>query len=129
MINRQKICFFFIPTVLFLLAACSSSTEAPATMAGYWQGENYIVSTIQEQNGDFVVTTVYDTELSHSQNLLISSSYSDGVLTWEYCPPAESCVTVKTVSFSGDSLTVNWADDEGGSGQMMLQRQQSAPVP
>ena len=98
-------------------------------MAGYWEGENYIVSTIQEQNGGFVVTTVYDTEASHSQNLLISSSYSNGVLTWEYCPPAESCITVETISFSGDSLIINWMDDKGGSGQMTLQRLQNAPQP
>jgi len=61
--------------------------------------------------------------------LLISSSFSNGVLTWKFCPPAESCVTVETVSFGGDSLTVNWTDDKGGSGQMVLQRLQSAPIP
>jgi len=126
---RQKFCLFFIAPVLVMAAACSSATPTPATMAGYWQGENDIVSTIQEHNGEFVVATVYATKLSHSQNLLISSSYSNGVLTWKYCPPAESCVTAETVSFSGDSLIVNWTDEEGGSGQMTLIRVESAPQP
>ena len=126
---RQKFCLFFIAPVLVMAAACSSATTTPVTMAGYWQGENYIVSTIQEQNGEFVVATVYATKLAHSQNLLISSSYSNGVLTWKYCPPAESSVTAETVSLSGDSLTDNWTDDKGGSGQMTLQRLQSAPIP
>jgi len=126
---RQKFCLFFIAPVLVMATACSSTTPTPATMAGYWQGENYIVSTIQEQNGEFVVATVYATKAPHSQNLLISSSYSNGVLTWKYCPPAESCVTAETVSFDGDTLIVNWTDEEGGSGQMTLMRLKNAPQP
>ena len=126
---RQMFCLFFIAPVLVMAAACSSATPTPVTMAGYWQGEHYIVSTIQEQNGEFVVATVYATKLSHSQNLLISSSYSNGVLTWKYCPPAESCVTAEMVSFSGDTLVVNWMNEDGGSGQMTLIRVESAPQP
>ena len=126
---RQMFCLFFIAPVLVMAAACSSATPTPVTMAGYWQGEHYIVSTIQEQNGEFVVATVYATKLPHSQNLLISSSYSNGVLTWKYCPPAESCVTAETVSFSGDTLVVNWTNEDGGSGQMTLIRVESAPQP
>lgn len=124
---RQKFCLFFIAHVLVMAAACSSATPTPATMEGYWQDPDFHVSTIQEHNGEYVVVTVYDLEQSHSQNELVTSSYSNGLLTWKYCPPAKPCITAETASFNGDSLIVNWTDEEGGSGQMTLIRVESAP--
>jgi len=126
---RQKFCLFFIAPVLLMAVACSSAPPTPATLAGYWKDPDLNVSTIEDQNGEYVVVTVYDAEQSHSQNELVSSSYSNGVLTWKYCPPAKSCITAETVSFNGDTLVANWTDDKGGSGQMTLQRVESAPKP
>jgi hypothetical protein len=126
---RHKFYLFFIATILVMATACNQAAPTPATMAGFWEGPDLQVSTIQNQNSEYVVITVYDSDQGHSQNELVSSSYSNGVLTWRYCPPAKSCITAKTVSFNGDTLDVNWTDDKGGSGQMTLQRVASAPKP
>lgn len=129
MIICKKFRLVWMGIILVMAVACSSATPTPATMAGYWQDPDKQVSTIEAQNGTYVVVTVYDSVQSHSQNELVSSSYSNGVLTWKYCPPAMPCLTAETVSFNGDTLDVNWTDDTGGSGQMTLQRVESAPKP
>ncbi len=118
----QKCYLFSLAAILILIASCSSKTEAPATMAGFWQDKDNNVTTIQEKDGGYVAFTVYDFDQSHSQNLLVSSAYENGVLTWKYCPPAKPCLTMQTASFNGDTLDVTWTDDKGGSGKMTLKR-------
>jgi outer membrane biogenesis lipoprotein LolB len=118
----QKSGFFLLAVILVMTAACSSATKTPATMAGFWQDNDNNVTTIQAQNSGYVAVTTYDVFQSRSQNSLVSSSYENGVLTWKYCPPAKSCITMKTVSFKGDTLDVTWINDNGESGKMTLTR-------
>ncbi len=107
---------------LVLLSACSSGTPTPATMAGFWMDNDNNVTTIAQSGDGYAATMVYDLEQSHSQNALISSEFSGGVLTWKYCPPAKPCLTMQTVSFNGDTLDVSWTNDNGESGTMSLTR-------
>jgi hypothetical protein len=120
--TSQKLSFFVMVVILIMATACSSGPATPATMAGFWMDNDNNATTIKEQDGGYVATTVYDLEQSHSQNSLVSSSYENGVLTWKYCPPAKSCITMQTVSFNGDTLDVTWTNDNGESGTMTLKR-------
>jgi hypothetical protein len=80
------------------------------------------VSTIAWQNGTYVVVSVINT--GRGANEVTKSSWSNGVLTWEYCPSGMHCITQNTVSLNGDSLTVDWAWSDGGnSGTSVLNRQ------
>jgi len=120
--NRQRVNLFFLTAVLVLAVACNSATPAPASMAGFWADPDENVTTIQQQNGNYVAVTTFDLFQSHSQNSLVSSSYENGVLTWKYCPPAKPCITLKTEAFNGNTLDVSWVDANGGSGKMTLKR-------
>jgi hypothetical protein len=118
----QKLTFYTIVCLVLLAARCNSTTSTSKTLVGHWQDDKTDVSTIEKQGDQYVVVTVFDVWQTHSQNLLVSSSYSNGVLTWEYCPLAKPCLTMKTIAFHGDTLDVNWADSNGGSGTMTLKR-------
>ena len=116
----KMLSLFFVVAIVLIMASCGS--KAPPTMAGFWQDTDNNVTTIQEKDGSYAAVTVYDLDQSHSQNSLVSSTYENNVLTWKYCPPAKSCLTLQTASFNGDTLDVTWTDDQGGSGQMTLKR-------
>lgn len=120
--THQKFTFFLLATLLIMAAACSSATPAPASMAGFWLDNAGNSTSIQYQDGKYAAVTNYYMSGARSQNALVSSSYENGVLTWKYCPPAKPCITMKTVSFKGDTLDVTWTDDKGESGQMTLTR-------
>jgi hypothetical protein len=80
------------------------------------------ISTIAYTNGEYVVTSVINT--GRGPNELTKTSWSNGVLTWEYCPSGMHCITQHTVSLSSDTLTVDWAWSDGGnSGTSPLHRQ------
>ncbi len=119
---RKKCGFVLLGAILLMAVACSSAPPTPATMAGYWEDNDNNVTKIEYQNGQYVAVTTYYTVTSSSQNSLVSSSYENGVLTWTYCPPARSCITMQTVSFNGDTLDVTWKNANGESGQMTLTR-------
>jgi hypothetical protein len=108
-------------TELTIMAACSGSATS-ASMEGFWMDNAHNVTEIQNQNGQYVAVTNYYTFAASSQNALVSSSYENGVLTWKYCPPAKPCITMKTVSFKGDTLDVTWVNANGESGTMTLTR-------
>jgi hypothetical protein len=120
--NHLKISFLLLAAILLMASACSSAKPAPASMAGFWMDNDNNATTIQEKDGAFVAVTVYDLEQSHSQNSLVSSSWENSALTWKFCPPAKSCITMQTTAFHGDTLDVTWKNDDGGSGSMTLKR-------
>lgn len=100
--------------------------EAIPGLAGAWidpdSSGGGTVSTIVWQNNEYTVVTVINT--NRGPNEVTNSSWSNGVLTWEYCPEGMHCITQNTVSLNGDTLTVNWAWSDGGnSGTSDLQRQ------
>ena len=79
------------------------------------------ISTIAWLSGDYVVTSVINT--GRGPNEVTRSSWSNGVLTWEYCPSGMHCITQQTVSLDGDILTVDWVWSDGGnSGISLLER-------
>ena len=80
------------------------------------------VSTIIWDGSEYKVVSVINT--NRGPNELTKTDWSNGVLTWEYCPQDMHCITQSTVSVNGDTLTVNWAWSDGGnSGTSDLQRQ------
>jgi hypothetical protein len=57
-------------------------------------------------------------------NEVTKSSWSNGVLTWVYCPANFYCITQTTVLLNGNALTVAWSrTDVQSSGTSVLQRQ------
>ena len=116
------------PAVTLQLATPpAASQEALPGLAGKWidpdSSGGGTTSTIAWQNGTYVVTSVINS--SRGGNELKNSSWSNGVLSWEYCPTTmQHCIFQTTVSINGDTLTVNWVWDGGGnSGTSDLQRQ------
>ena len=101
--------------------------EAMPGLAGKWIDPDSrgggTVSTIVWQDGTYVVTSVVNS--SRGGNELKKSSWSNGVLTWEYCPAdMQNCIFSTTISIKVDVLTVNWVWSGGGnSGTSDLQRQ------
>jgi len=75
-------------------------------MAGYWMDNAGNSTTIQYQDSTYVAVTDYYMLDARSQNTLISSSYKNGVLTWKYCPPAKTSITLKTVAFKGETIDI-----------------------
>ena len=117
---RQRLCFFLIASILIMAVACSSAKST--SMEGFWMDNANNVTTIEKQNGQYVATLNYYMLSPSAQNTLVSSSYENGILTWKYCPPAKPCITMKTVSFKGDTLDVTWVNANGESGTMTLTR-------
>jgi hypothetical protein len=117
----QKSTLLLLVVLLTMLTACSSP-PAKASMAGFWADPENNVTTIKEQNGQYVAATTYYLVASYSQNSLVSSTWENGVLTWKYCPPSRSCLTLKSVSFTANTLDVTWSNDKGESGKMTLKR-------
>jgi len=111
---------FFVVIIVLMTASCGS--KAPATMAGYWKDDGGNVTEIVSENNQYVAITTYYTVISSSQNSLVSSAYEKSVLTWKYCSPAKSCITMETVSFNGDNLDVTWTNEREESGKMTLTR-------
>jgi len=54
-------------------------------------------------------------------NELTKTNWSNGVLTWTYCPG--NCITSVTTGLRGDLLDTTWTDDRGYSGTTTFQRQ------
>lgn len=93
-------------------------------MAGRWLDPDTTgtITTIEERNGEFVVISVINP--GRGDNELTSSSYSNGVLSWEYCAPQMHCITSQSVSVTSTTLTATWAWSDGGnSGTTVFQRQ------
>ncbi len=118
------------PTVAPLPTASTqpaASQEALPGLTGKWidpdSSGGGTVSTIAWQNGTYMVTSVINS--SRGQNEIKKSSWSNGVLTWTYCPAdMQDCIIQTTVSLEGDKLIVNWVWSSGNnSGTSTLQRQ------
>jgi hypothetical protein len=123
--TRQKFTLLVLTFGIILAAACGSAKPVQASMAGFWMDNDDNVTTIREKDGGFMAVTNYNFRGSSAQNTLVSSAYENGVLTWKYCPPAKPCITMQTVSFSGDTLEVKWTNANGESGTMTLKRTES----
>lgn len=89
---------------------------------GRWEDPDsdapYSITTIAEQNGQYVVVSVTNSG-RNNVNELTYSKYVNGVLTWEYCPAGMYCITSELVSFTSDSLTATWhwtdSSENGGT--------------
>jgi hypothetical protein len=103
-----------------------ASGEAIPGLQGAWidpdSSGGGTVSTIVWTGNEYQVISVINT--NRGPNELTKTDWSNGVLTWEYCPEGMHCITQSTVSVNGDTLTVSWAWSDGGnSGTSDLQRQ------
>jgi hypothetical protein len=100
--------------------------QAMPGLAGKWVDPDSVngdtVSTIAWQNDTYVVISVINS--NRGVNEVTKSSWSNGVLTWVYCPASYYCISQATVSLNGDALTVNWSrTDVQSSGTSILKRQ------
>jgi hypothetical protein len=105
------------------IPSASVDQEPVPSLASRWLDPDTTgtVTTIEEQNGEYVVVSVINPD--RGVNEVTSSSYSNGVLTWEYCPPNMHCITSESVSVTSDSLTATWSWSDGGnSGTTVYQR-------
>jgi hypothetical protein len=124
MLKRRKYSFFCISALLLILAVgCSSGGSSSSTsMLGYWSDPNNITTTVEMRNGIITAVSVYDLNQPQGKNLVVDSSFNYGALIWRWCLADQTCTTYSTVSLKGDSLTVNWNNDKGQTGQMTLKR-------
>jgi hypothetical protein len=104
----------------------SAGQQAIPGLAGKWVDPDSVngdtVSTIAWQNGAYVVVSVINS--TRGVNEVTKSSWSNGVLTWVYCPASYYCISQSTVALNGDALTVNWSrTDVQSSGTSILKRQ------
>ena len=100
--------------------------EEISGLAGKWidpdSNGGGTVSTIAWQNGTYTVSSVINS--ARGVNEVTKSSWSNGVLTWVYCPANFYCITQTTISLNGNALTVAWSrTDVQSSGTSVLQRQ------
>ncbi len=122
--NRRKFRLFCISVLVVTLAAgCLGFGVAPASMAGFWADPDNNVTTIQADGNNFVVVTVFDLNQAQGQNLLVSTSYWNRMLTWRYCPTGKPCMTLQATSYrGGDTMAVTWTNEKGATGEMTLKR-------
>jgi hypothetical protein len=122
--NRRMFSLFCISALLGILAVgCLPFGVAPASMAGFWADPDNNVTTIEDQGGTYAAVTVLDLNQAHSENLLVSTSYWNRMLTWRYCPTAKPCLTLQATSYrGGDTMDATWTNDKGETGQMTLKR-------
>ena len=93
-------------------------------LEGYWQISN-IAYTIAWQNGQYVVTSVIDSEEGSLD--ITSQSWDGSALTWTYYRPStDRSITYTTTSVSGNNLFVNLSTSAGGSRSMTFHRVTSA---
>ena len=94
-------------------------SEPQVSAAGRWEDPDsnapYSITTIEEQNGEYVVVSVTNSGRG-DVNEVTYSKYVNGVLTWEYCPSVMHCITSELVSFTSDTLTANWYWTDSGNG-------------
>ena len=120
-----------LPTGTFAPLTTSSTQpvagqEAEPGLAGKWidpdSNGGGTLSTIAWQNGTYTVSSVINS--ARGVNEVTKSSWSNGVLTWVYCPANFYCITQTTVLLNGNALTVAWSrTDVQSSGTSVLQRQ------
>jgi hypothetical protein len=122
--NRRKFSLFCISTLIVVLAVgCLPGGVAPASMAGFWADPDNNVTTIEDQGGSYVVVTVLDLNQAQGQNLLVSTSYWNRMLTWRYCPAPKPCMTLIATAYrGGDTMDVTWTNANGEEGRMSLKR-------
>jgi hypothetical protein len=118
------------PTVGTAPTVPPEPTIAPQTQAsavGRWEDPDseapYSITTIAEQNGEYVVVSVTNSG-RNNVNELTYSKIVNGVLTWEYCPEGMYCITSELVSITSDSLTATWywTDDSSTGGTTIYRR-------
>ena len=101
--------------------------QPQVSAAGRWEDPDsnapYSITTIEEQNGEYVVVSVTNSGRG-DVNELTYSKYVNGVLTWEYCPAGMYCITSEFISVTSDSLTATWywSDDTGNGGTTIYRR-------
>ncbi len=122
MYKRRKYSFFCISAVLLILAVGCSGSSSSNSMLGFWSDPNNITTTVEMQNGIITAVSVYDLNQPQGKNLVVDSTFNYGALIWRWCLQDQSCTTYSSVSLNGDSLTVNWTNDKGQTGQMTLKR-------
>jgi len=120
--SREKFRLVTISALLVLLAVGCGSNYANKGWDGFWADADNNVTTIQDQSGTLVVLSVYNLNQADSPNSLVSSTFAYRQLTWRYCPPAKPCVTLQSKSLNGDTIDVNWQDENGKTGTMTLKR-------
>jgi hypothetical protein len=116
MFRKNK--FFIAIAVIVLIAstlACGTSTKT-ASMAGRWLDPDTTgtITTIEAQGDGFAVVSVMNP--ARGVNELTETSWSNGVLTWTYCPQDMHCIVSKTTAVSDKILTADWSWADGGSG-------------
>ena len=93
-------------------------------LEGYWQRSNKAY-TIAWQNGQYVVTSVNDSEEGSME--ITSQSWNGSALTWTYYRPStDRSITYTTSSVSGNNLLINYSNSAGDSGSVTLRRASSA---
>ena len=105
--NKKLLYTFFVVLLAAIMLACGTTTPKPS-MVGKWLDPDTsgTITTIEKQGSGYVVISVMNPD--RGINELTDTSWSNGVLTWTYCPPDMYCISSKSVSVTADTLTAQW---------------------
>jgi hypothetical protein len=123
--NKKLLYTFFVVLLAAVILACGTTTTSAASMAGKWLDPDTsgTITTIAKQGSGYTVVSVMNPD--RGVNELTETNWSNGVLTWTYCPQDMHCIASKTVSVSSDTLTAEWwwVDDTSAGGTTYFSRQ------
>jgi len=113
--NKKLLYAFFAILMAAIMLACGISTTK-ASMAGKWLDPDTegTITTIAAQGDGFIVVSVMNP--ARGVNELTDTSWSNGVLSWTYCPEGMYCIVSKSVSVTDKILTAEWSWADGGNG-------------
>jgi hypothetical protein len=121
--NKKILYAFFVILLAGIILACGTTTPK-ASMAGKWLDPDTsgTITTIEAQGSGFAVVSVMNPD--RGVNELTDTSWSNGVLTWTYCPQDMHCIGSKTKSVTADSLVADWwwVDDTTSGGTTTFSR-------
>lgn len=100
-----------------LLSTLPTATQPPASdrsgLVGEWlDPDTGTVTTIVAQGETYAVESVINP--NRGVNELTQTNWSNGVLTWTYCPEGMHCIVSSTVSVDATTLVATWAWADGG---------------
>ncbi len=109
-------------TVMVRAGSNADIADAPAPISnliGKWLGTDGTLHNISWANGKYIVESAHPNRGGNEVNYTHFATYS---LSWTYCIPDDTCITIHTGYRDGDDLLISWKNERGESGDTILKR-------
>jgi|GEM_PF-1511184 len=103
--------------------AGSTGTPITVDIAGHWVADGNNTDFYIEKHGDrYDIMSAIDQD-DNEHFVILSQSWSNGVLTWEYYVPSTGyTVSNRSTGVSGNVMNYDWSNDHGNSGSGVMRR-------